>query len=176
MITKNIKTSLKEYFFLNPTIKLRVRQIERKLSLPLPSVIRYTKELEEENILKSTEIANIRVYSGDRNSKTYIFEKKMFNLCQLYTSGLLDFLIEQLNNPVIVVFGSYALGEDIENSDIDLYLETAEKKKINLQKYEQALQRKIQIFKYKNINDLDNKELANNIINGITLNGFLEVL
>lgn len=175
MKTKDIKTKLEEYFFLNPTIKLRVRQIERELKVPLPSVIRYTKELEKEGVLKSTKIANIVTYSADRTSKPFLLEKKLFNIHQLNTSGLLNFLIEELSNSTIVIFGSYARGEDVENSDIDLYIETPSKKKINLEKYEKILQRKIQLFIYKNIHELENKELANNIINGIVLNGFMEV-
>lgn len=175
MKTKDIKTKLKEYFFLNPTIKLRVRQIERELNLPLPSVIRYTKELEQEGILKSTKITNITAYSADRTSKIYLLEKRLFNIYQLYTSGLIDFLKEELSNPTIIVFGSSAHGEDTENSDIDLYIETPAKKKVNLDKFEKNLQRKIQLFIYKNIHQLENKELANNIINGTVLNGFVEV-
>lgn len=175
MKTRDIKTKLKAYFFLNPIIKLRVRQIERELKAPLPSVIRYTKELEKEGILKSTKIANITTYSADRASKTFLLEKKLFNIHQLNASTLVDFLIEELSNPTIVVFGSYARAEDVENSDIDLYIETPSKKKINVEKYEKILQRKTQLFIYKNIHELENKELANNIVNGIVLNGFMEV-
>ncbi len=175
MTTKSIKNKLREYFFLHPTIKLRVRQIERELKVPLPSVIRYTQELEQEGILKSAKIANITAYSADRASKTFLLEKKLFNIQQLNISGLVDFFREELSNPATVVFGSYARGEDIENSDIDLYIETSSKNKINVEKYEKILQRKIQLFIYKNIHDLENKELANTIINGIVLNGFLEV-
>jgi len=175
MKTKDIRTKLKEYFFLNPTIKLRVRQIERELKVPLPSVIRYTKELEKEGVLKSIKIANITTYSADRSSKNYLLEKKLFNIHQLYASGLVDFLIEYFSNPVVVVFGSYAQGEDTENSDIDLYIETPAKKKINLDEFEKILQRKIQLFTYKSIHELENKELANNMVNGIRLNGLMEV-
>ena len=63
MITKNIKERVKEHFLKNPSSKLRVRQIERELKLPLPSVIRYCKELEKEGILKKTEISETVFYS-----------------------------------------------------------------------------------------------------------------
>ena len=175
MTRKNIKDKIKEYFFLNPTTKLRVRQIERVVKVPLPSVIRYTKELEEEKILKSSEIANVTAYSADRTSKRFLLEKKLFNINQLFFSKLVDFLIEKLSNPTIVVFGSYSKGEDIEKSDIDLYIESPSKKKLNLDKFEKALQRRIQVFVYNNIQNVENKELANNIVNGIPLNGFVEV-
>ena len=65
--------------------------------------------------------------------------------------------------------------EDIETSDIDIYIETLKKQVFNLEKFEKILQRKIQIFNYSNLDKIQNKELANNIINGLILNGFLEV-
>lgn len=175
MIKKNIKQIIKEFFFLNPTAKMRVRQLEKKLKLPLPSVIRYCKELDGERILKKVRISNIVFYSSDRSSKIFLVEKKLFNIKELYDSGLIDFLIVELNNPSIILFGSYSKGEDIEDSDIDIYIETHSKKDIILKDFEKKLQRKIQIFKYNNIKEISNKHLSNNIINGILLNGFVEV-
>lgn len=175
MIKKSIKNKLKEYFFQNPSLKLRVRQIEREVGIPLPSAIRYVKELEKENILKSSKIANIIVYSADRSSKNFLLEKKLFNLKQLYSSGLIDFIVEEFSNPTMILFGSYSKGEDLEESDIDLYIETNSKKKIHFEKHEKKLQRKIQCFVYRNIEKVENKKLANNIVNGVTLNGFVEV-
>ena len=177
MKIKSIKIKIKEYFLLNPTIRLRVRQIEREVKVPLPSVIRYAKELEQGKILKVTIIAGIKLYSTDRSSKTYLIEKRLFNLQSLYFSGLIDFLIEKYSNPTIIVFGSYSIGEDIEKSDIDIYIETPKKEiEKNLNSFEKKLQRNIQVFQHKNINQIKNKALINNIINGIVLNGFLEVV
>lgn len=176
MTVKNIKDKIEEYFFVNPTVKLRVRQIERELNLSLPSVIRYVKELEKEKILIKSETGNVVFYSGDRISKNFLLEKKLFNIRNLYSSGIIDFLIMELSNPVIIVFGSYAKGEDIENSDIDLYIETPSKKEVKLEKFEKMLKRKIQVFFHKNIGEIKNLGLANNILNGIRLNGLVEVL
>ena len=81
----------------------------------------------------------------------------------------------ELSNPPIVLFGSFAKGEDIEDSDIDLYIETLSKKNIDLEKFEKLLKRKIQIFRHKNLNEISNPHLANNIINGIILNNYIEV-
>ena len=174
MITNSIKERIKEYFFTNPTVQLRVRHIEKTLSLPLPSVIRYVKELEKENILKKEVISNITIDSADRSSKNFLLEKKLFNIKSLYRSGLVEYLIYNYHNPTIFLFGSYSKGEDIEKSDIDIYLETHKTMTINLKKFEEILKRDIQIFTYKTIQQVKNKELINNIINGISLNGFLE--
>jgi predicted nucleotidyltransferase len=176
MRTKNIKQKIREHFFINPTAKLRVREIEKLIKLPLPSVIRYCKELKEEDILTTIKTGNVVFYTGNRGSENFLLEKKLFNIKSLYVSGLIEFLKIELSNPVILVFGSYSKGEDIENSDIDLYIETPSKKEINLDKFEKILERKIQSFRHKSIGEIRNKELADNIINGIVLNGFIEVL
>lgn len=174
MIRKNIKNQIEEYFFLNPTTKLRLRQIEREVKVPFPSVVRYAKELTEENLLKKETISNITIYSANRNSKEYLLEKKLFNIKQL--QELTNYIIEELSNPNIIIFGSYSKGEDIESSDIDLFIETPSKKELDLKKFEKELQRKIQLFTHKKITDIKNKDLINNIINGISLNGFVEIL
>jgi len=175
MIRKNIKETIEEYFFLNPTSKLRVRQIEKALKLPLPSVIRYCKELEEEGTLTTIKTGNIVFYTADRANEKFLLGKKIFNIRQIYKSGLVEYLKQELSNPVIVLFGSYAKGEDIETGDIDMYVETHSKKEISLDEFERRLQRKIQVFRHRSITEIKNKHLANNIINGIILNNYIEV-
>lgn len=170
----NIKEKIRGYFFVNPSIKLRVRQMERELKIPLPSLIRYVNELEKEEFLKKIKIGNVVFYSADRASKNFLLEKKLFNIKSLYNSGLIGFLVIELSNPVIVVFGSYSKGEDTENSDIDLYIETPSKKEVKLEKFEKILKRKIQIFSHQSIRKINNSHLANNILNGVNLNGFIE--
>lgn len=175
METKNIKQKIKEYFFTNPTSKLRVREIERLLKLSLPSVIRYSKELQKENILTTIKIGNVVFYTGNRADNNFILEKKLFNIKLVYDFGLIEFLKIELNNPVIILFGSYSKGEDTENSDIDLYIQTPSKKEISIKKFEKVLKRNIQIIKHKSIFDIKNLNLSNNIVNGIILNNYIEV-
>ena len=175
MKRKDIKQTIMGYFFINPTAKLRVREIERILKLPLPSVIRYCKELEQEEILSITKIGAVSFYTANRASEKYILEKKLHNIKQLYKSGLIEYLKIELSNPSIVLFGSFAKGEDTEESDIDLYIETPSRRKLSLEKFEKLLKRKIQVFWHKNLNEISNPHLANNIINGITLNNYIEV-
>ena len=174
MKTYNIKEKIKGHFFMNPTAKLRVRQIEREIKLPLPSVIRYCKELEKEEVLKKETISGISAYSADRNSKKFLIAKRLFNINSIFESGLIDYIVKEYFNPVIVLFGSYSKGEDIEESDIDLYVETPKKQEFNLKKFEKILSRRIQLFNYRNIKEVQNHHLSNNIINGITLNNHLE--
>ncbi len=172
----SIKQKINEYFFVHPTAKLRVRHIEREVKVALPSAIRYAKELEDEKILKSVVVAGVKVYTGDRASREFLVRKKLFNVYSLFSSGLVNFLIREYSNPTIVVFGSYSKGEDVEGSDIDFYIETAKNVSgRNVEQFEKKLMRKLQFFQYRKISDVENKELANNIVNGIALNGFVEV-
>jgi len=174
MKRKNIKQIIKEHFFINPAAKLRVREIERTLKLPLPSVIRYCHELEQEEILTIAKTGTVNFYTASR-SETYLLEKKLYNIKQLYVSGLINYLKIELSNPAIVLFGSFAKGEDLEESDIDLYIETPSKKQLNLEKFKKILKREVQIFQHKSLKEITNHHLANNIINGITLNNYIEV-
>ncbi len=110
MIKKNIKEIIIEYFFLNPTSKLRVRHIEKVLNIPLPSVIRYCRELEEGGILTTIKLGNMLFYTGDRANEKFLLEKKLFNIRQISSSGLINYLRQELSNPIIILFGSYAKG------------------------------------------------------------------
>src|SRR3989344_7327616 len=107
MKRKDIKQTIREYFFVNPTAKLRVREIERTLKLPIPSVIRYCKELEKESNLTTIKTGNVNLYTANRASEKYILEKKLHNIRQLYESGLIGYLKIELSNPAIVLFGSF---------------------------------------------------------------------
>ena len=78
--------------------------------------------------------------------------------------------------PEIILFGSIARGDFHKDSDIDLYIETSSKKEVNLAEFEKKLSRKIQLFRHKNIAKIKNNNLINNIMNGISLNGFVEVI
>lgn len=175
MKSRNIKETIKEHYFVNPYAKMRVRGIEKNLKLPLPSVIRYCKELQSEGILTTLKTGNVVFYTADRSNENFLLEKKLYNIKLLYLSGLVEFIKKELSNPAIVVFGSYAKGEDIEDSDIDLYIETPSNKELNLKDFEKKLKRKIQIFRHKNLQEIKNNHLANNIMNGITLNNYIEV-
>lgn len=175
MIKKSIKEKIKEYYLDNPNVKKRVRELERTLKVPLPSVIKYCKELIEEKILIIEQIGNVKFFIANKTSKEYILEKKLNNLRKIYDSKIVEYMKQELSNPGIILFGSFSKGEDDENSDIDLYIETISKKKIKLEKFEKYFNKKIQIFQYKSLHDIPNKNLANNILNGIVINKNIEV-
>ncbi len=169
------KINIKQFFFRNPTAKKRVRELERDLNISLPSIIRYCKELEDEHILTTYEIGTVRYYTANVENESFLLQKKLFNIESLYESKLIEYLKTHLSNPVIILFGSFAKGEDTEASDIDLYIQTPSNKSLSLKSFEEILQRNIQVFKHSSLEEIPNSHLKNNILNGIVLNNHIEV-
>lgn len=112
------------------------------------------------------------VYKAEQNAMRFRDYKVIYNLAELFESRLIDYIKDTIMPRSIILFGSYHKGEDIEDSDIDIFVE-AEKADLNLLKFEKILKRRIQLHfkaKFKEYS----KELKNNIINGTTLYGYLE--
>ena len=160
-------------FFDCPTKKFQLREISRLTNLGMPSVINHVKKLEKEDFIKKISGGVYDSYMSNRTEK-FNFYKRNDVLIRLQESSLIEFLVDELMPDVIVLFGSASRGEDVEESDIDLFL-LAEEKDVNLRKFEEKLKRKINLHFEEKISDLP-KELLNNIINGIVLYGYLKVV
>lgn len=146
-----------------------VREISRELKLPVSSVSRHVKRLLEKKLIVCEQKGNLYNLKASKND-SFFREKRISNLKQIFDSRLVDFLIKEYNYPAcIVLFGSYSLGEDFSNSDIDICVVTKEKKNVDLSKFEKKLKKEIQLLEidFKK----NSKELINNISNGIVLYG-----
>lgn len=178
MLKKDNINKVLEVFFDNPLpegIGFQLREISRSIKLAPKSVKRYLEELENESLIvkKEHRIHNYPVYYANRDNDYFKFLKRLNIIRRIKESGLLDYLNDKCMPDAIILFGSASKGEDIKDSDIDLYLQCDEKK-VDLKIYENALNRKISLFFEKNFNKLS-AELKNNIINGDKLKGYLRV-
>ena len=100
--------------------------------------------------------------------------KRLFNLKELYSSGLLAALSIEFPGSAIVLFGSYSNGEDTEDSDIDIAIIGYHEKEINIRLFEKLLQRSLQFHFFKKSTDV-HADLRENIINGVVLEGVLKI-
>ena len=79
-----------------------------------------------------------------------------------------------------MLYGSMAKGENIKQSDMDLFVLGGQKKGIDLKRFERSLGMPIPLMacSRKEFDDLKrkNRELVNNILNGISLAGFVEAI
>ena len=151
-----------------------IKEISRKISLAPTSVANHIKKLESYNLIIKKQGERFFGYIANRENPEFLFYKRISNLIKIKESGILDFLWDKLFPDVIILFGSCALGEDIEKSDIDLFICTHSNKKLNLISFEKILKHEIQLFIEKDINKLQ-PNLFNNVINGIILSGYLKL-
>ena len=169
-----IKTA--SILFKEPTKQHYLIEISRKTGIAHTSTKQHLKQLIKLELINKTKEKRGKryfpLYKANFNDEIFKKYKTFYNIYSLEQSGLIEYLTRKLTPGCIVLFGSYQRGEDIENSDIDLFVETGEKE-INLKKYEKTLNREIQIH-FKKSFKLFHKGLKNNIANGIILEGFLD--
>jgi len=178
MLQKDNRYRILRVFFEDPVprgIGFQLREISRKVAVAPASVKRYLTELEKEGLILKTQhrIYGYPVYYANRDNETFRFLKKHDNIEQIRESGVIEYLFDEISPSAIILFGSASRGEDLRESDIDLFV-MSEEKKINLDKFEKKLNKNINIFFSKDFNSLSD-ELKNNIINGVILKGYLKV-
>ncbi|MFQ5620485.1 MAG: nucleotidyltransferase domain-containing protein [Candidatus Nanoarchaeia archaeon] len=155
--------------------KLTQREIAQELDVSATAVAKSLPKLEEEKFIikQKSERALANYITLNRENPLVIGCKRAENLAMLYTSGLVEHLTEKYAGRTIILFGSYAKGEDIHTSDIDLAV-IGKEKKIDVQKHESILHKQIRINHYENLKGIK-KELKENLCNGIVLAGSIEL-
>ncbi len=161
-------------FFTCPTKNFQMRQISRNTKITQPSVINHIKALVKmELIVKEEGKSTYPTYKANRDSKLFKIYKKSDLLIKFEEISLVDYINDQCLPNSIILFGSASLGEDIEDSDIDLFVQSKEVK-LNMEKFEKILKRKVNVLFEDRFNRLSD-ELKNNILNGIKLKGYLKI-
>jgi len=165
-------------FFENPSKEFYIREVARIVRINHTTVRQYLSRLVKEGFLSLTRKGLYPSYKLLLSRKTLNL-KLFYNLEKLRESGLIEDLEKEYDMPVIVLFGTYAKAMDDSTSDVDICLITSIKKEINLERYEKILKRKISLHKFSKESwkklKVKNKELMNNICNGIVLSGELEI-
>ena len=166
-----------EYFFTNPTRITHLRELSRQINLSPTWTAKTVKQLAKEEFLIVEKQRNQQrvIIKANRENKSFLQLKRIYNIYHLYTRGFVEYLINQYGKPeCIILFGSYAKGEDVESSDIDIaIITTRNEKNLALEKYEKQTARKIKIKEL--IKAKIEKEFWNTLANGIILYGYLEV-
>ena len=169
-----------EQFIREPEREFHVREISKMLKKSPTTVSKYLKEYEKERILKSQKKLNHLLFKANTNDPVFKQIKLNHNLSTLHKSGLIDYLKEKFNHPeAIILFGSFAKAENTVKSDIDILVITSSKKDTELKDFEKKLGLPIQLHIYSN-KDIEtmkvkNKNLLNNLVNGIVLSGYWEL-
>ncbi len=176
MLTEDNKIRILRLFFEGPNERLHLREVARRVGLSATGAMKILRSLEKEKLVKKERAAVTVVYHGDYDNEKFMALKRSLNLYSLYSSGLISLLVDFYKIPeCIVIFGSYAKGEDTRESDIDIAVMTGMKEYPQLEIYEGNLKRKISLHLIDNTKN-EEKDFINTLANGIVLYGYLEVL
>ena len=158
-------------FFEDCYRRISVREFSRTRKISPPTASKWLEELFKEGLLKKEKHKPYIYYFADKDSGNFIGLSHIYWQNRLEKSGLLKYLEEILLSPIIILFGSLAKAEAKADSDIDLAVFSVSKKKLDLKRFEKKLKRKIQLFQFKDLDDVKSKRLRNNILNGHKLKG-----
>jgi len=159
-------------FFEDCYRRINVREYAKIIKVSPPTASKILSSYHKEGILKKEEDRNYFFFFANKNNKQFI------DLSRIYWNYKLEELIiyinEKLTNPTIILFGSLAKAEVKKDSDVDLII-FSNKKELVIKSYERRLKRNIQLFWFKSIKDIKNRELKNNMVNGYLLKGRLKL-
>lgn len=154
--------------------KLSQRDIAKALHVSPTAIANSLKKLKKNNLVKVEKTKTINFISLNREEQWVMQLKRAENLKNIYLSGVLLHLEEQLPGGTIILFGSYSRGDDTNTSDLDLAVIGRKDKLLHLESYEKKLGRKINIDFYDSWKDI-HLHLKNNILNGIVLVGSVDL-
>ena len=170
MIEKSTIQKVFSIFIDNPNREFHLRELCRLLSLSMPTIISTTNILAKKKLLVKFKDSILTKCAANMDNVCFIRHKRIYNLENIYFSGIIEFLSNSYNRPqCIILFGSFARGEDIEKSDIDIAIVTHKRLDINLEKYSRILKRDISLHHI--ALDKISDELKANLANGIVLEG-----
>ena len=168
-MTINIDTL--KVFFEEPNREFGVREVSRILKVSPATASKKLKELAKGNFLKERKERIFILYKANLESDDYRDLKLYYNLRKLRESGLLDALNIFYLKPTITLFGSAARGLDTETSDFDLIIISEKTDSFDTKRFEEKINRKLQLFVVNNVKELKNEYLINNVLNGIVVQG-----
>src|SRR3989338_367665 len=154
------------YFYEHPNTSVTIREFAQTLRWSKSTTHAYLQLLQKKEIISSD---HKWIDSWQNHIK-----KTNFYIEKVVESGLIDYLELELAASAIILFGSFRKGESQKDSDIDLFVECARERALNLKKYEQLLGHNIELFTRKKITQLP-QNLLNNVVNGIKLKGYFTI-
>lgn len=168
MVQKSSLLAVLEIFFVEPTSIHFIKEIGRRINLAPTSVRPGIKTLIKLKLVKKKQSRPFDGFIADRENGDFIYYKRVYNLYAL--KELKSAIVEACYPRLLVLFGSYSIGEDVETSDIDLFIISKTRKEINFNEFERKLKRKINLMIVEDFDKMDDV-IKKKIFNGIVLYG-----
>ena len=161
-------------FLEEPNREFNVREAARILKITPATASKKLKEFSKLSILKRRKERILDLYKANLEIDACKDLKIYYTIRKLRQSNLIENLNEFYLKPAIILYGSSSKGIDTETSDIDMVIISENTKEfLKKEEYKKKLRKEIHIFAVKKLSDLKNKNLINNVLNGIVLEGEL---
>jgi predicted nucleotidyltransferase len=169
-----------ELIFNEPHKIFYLRNIARETECSTTAITDAIKLLSRFNIINVKMGAVTKEIRANLDGVEYKNYKLVYNLYKIMRYNFLGNFVDVFRTPeCIVVFGSFAKGEDMEGSDIDTLVITNNESDGNInkiiQKVEKEFNRKVNLHTLKSL-DRTSDEFKNSVANGIVLYGYLKVI
>ena len=148
MFEKYMEWKLLRLFLQNPNQNFYTKEIARKTGLGSGTVNNFLKNIHKDNILTKEIVGNVHLYRLNNELELVKQFKKVNTLIELEKVKLTK-QFQKTDNTIIslILYGSYATGENFAKSDIDLLLLVHEKKPFtrHIQQLEKQLKKEISL-------------------------------
>jgi predicted nucleotidyltransferase len=125
-----------ELFINNPYERYYLRETARILDISPMTVKRAFDLLVQDRLLLREEFKNQILYKANMNSQAFLHLKIAYNLAWFEQVSLVDRIKEKLPGlSSLILYGSFARGEDDKTSDIDLLSISPVKAEVTLSQY-----------------------------------------
>lgn len=154
-----------------PDEEFTVSGLARKCGKSKSLVSEKLSDFKEDELISVKSKGNSKFVSFERNSDKALKAKRLMNLNALYQAELIDDLVDFYDYPeAVILFGSFAKGEDTYRSDIDISIVSR-----NEESFEdrEIWGRNVSVTVFKRDEIPDN--MLETLANGITVHGYLEV-
>lgn len=159
-------------FFEDCYRRINVREYAKIMHISPPTASKILSYYNVENLLLKEKYRNYILFYSNKESKGFIDLSRIYWDYRL--KEVADLMVKKLTGPTVILFGSLSKAEAKYDSDVDLAV-FAHQKELDISSFERKLKRKIQVYWFKSLKDIKNKELANNITNGFILKGKLSL-
>ncbi len=164
--------SILEYFLRHPTQQIHLRELARQTGFSPAGALKVVENLVRQRILLKRKTRVVTNLQTNVESPCWLPLKRAYNLYSVHVSGIVEALGDAYEEPAaIVLFGSYARGDDTEMSDIDLAVVTPLVRAFSRKPFEKSLGKHINIIELEL--SKAKEEFIESLANGIVLRGHL---
>lgn len=168
------------YFYAFPRRTIGLTELSISIKASKTATKQAVGTLIQQEFLVKEIVGKAWILSANQKHRYFLTKKVPYHLDKIYESGIIEAIHKLIPQArAIILFGSYRWGDDNDESDIDIAIEVLDNHELEILRlgivehlgYRKNVPVNLHIFSRNKI-DLN---LYANIVNGIVLDGFLEV-